>query len=91
MKMCSPICMIFSIPDSYSLLALIGVGFGSAIFGYLLKLGFIEKYRRQTLRLENEMLANHARILSLEKKYAQLQNATKEMFPGKEKANLKVS
>ena len=44
----------------------------AAVCGFLLKWGSLAVYRKRVLHLEDEMLANHARILSLEKKNADL-------------------
>jgi len=41
---------------------------GGFAIGILLKYGIFFKQRRRILKLEDEMLANHSRILSLEKK-----------------------
>jgi len=51
---------------SISLLAAAAIiSFG---LGLLIKNGVIAKQRKRILQLEDEMLANHAKILSLEKK-----------------------
>lgn len=41
--------------------------------GYVFKAALLRKYRKRVLQLENEMLSNHARILSLEEKKAALE------------------
>ena len=46
------------------------VSFG---LGLLIKTGVIAKQRKRILLLEDEMLANHSKILSLEKKLAEVQ------------------
>jgi hypothetical protein len=53
--------------DSYSLVTVIGVAIIAFGLGLLIKSAIIFKQRRRILRLEDEMLANHAKILSLEK------------------------
>ncbi len=51
------------------------ITFGSAIvcfaLGFIFKSGVIYKQRKRILRLEDEMLNNHSRILSLEKRIAE--------------------
>ena len=50
------------------------VTFGLAIvcftLGFMFKSGIIHKQRNRILSLEDEMISNHAKILSLEKKLA---------------------
>jgi len=53
--------------DSYSLITVIGVAIIAFGLGLLIKSAIIFKQRRRILRLEDEMLANHSKILSLEK------------------------
>ena len=43
------------------------------ILGSLVKKGIVAKQRKRILELEDEMLANHANILTLEKKIADIQ------------------
>jgi hypothetical protein len=59
---------ILFINDSYSILTVIGVAVVSFGLGLLSKMALIRKQRKRILKLEDEMLANHARILNLEKK-----------------------
>lgn len=54
----------------------------AVIVGFLLKWGSLELYRKRVLRLEDEMLANHARILSLEKKNADLKSELQQLRKG---------
>lgn len=49
----------------------LGVALASFGLGLLVKRGIIAKQRKRILSLEDEMLANHSRILSLEKKLAE--------------------
>ena len=49
---------------------IISVGVASVVgfaIGFALKSGYITKYKKRVLHLEDEMLANHSRILKLEK------------------------
>ena len=67
--------MIFlSINDSYSLLTVIGVAVIFFGLGFVYKMALIHKQRKRILTLEDEMLANHARILDLEKKVIETRN-----------------
>ena len=59
---------ILFINDSYSILTVIGVAIVSFGIGLVSKTAIIRKQRKRILQLEDEMLANHARILNLEKK-----------------------
>jgi hypothetical protein len=58
---------ILFIEDSYSLLTVIGTAAVSFALGLLSKTALVRKQRKRILNLEDEMLANHARILNLEK------------------------
>lgn len=49
----------------------LGIAVASFGLGMLIKRGVIAKQRKRILSLEDEMLANHSRILSLEKKLAE--------------------
>jgi hypothetical protein len=44
------------------------------IAGYLLRSGIIAQHKKRILNLEEEMLANHSRILELEKQITDLKN-----------------
>lgn len=44
-----------------------------ALIGYIFKATLLKKYKKRVLQLENEMLSNHARILALEKKNAEME------------------
>lgn len=59
---------ILFINDSYSILTVIGVAIVSFGIGLVSKTAIVRKQRKRILQLEDEMLANHARILNLEKK-----------------------
>ena len=70
----SPILVILSANDSYSLVNMVfagGICFAAALLFKFAKLRIAQK---RILRLEDEMLANHARILKLQKKLAEFQN-----------------
>lgn len=60
-------------PSSSNLVFLVGLaGFGGLLLGFMIKYGVIAKYKKRILGLEDEMLANHARILQLEKQLAEI-------------------
>lgn len=56
-----------------SLGLLVVTAFIAFALGLLVKKGIIAKQRKRILELEDEMLANHANILTLEKKIADIQ------------------
>ena len=76
----APVFTIFSV----AIAAVIGF-----IAGVLFKMGVIAKYKRKVLTLEDEMLANHARILGLEKQLTDLKNE-KIKIPGSQPVISKV-
>jgi hypothetical protein len=49
---------------------------GSALIGYAFRSHQIKSARYKVAALENEMLKNHAEILTLQKEIARLQNVT---------------
>ena len=53
------------------MLSLIGTAVVSFGLGLFFKMALVRKQRKRILNLEDEMLANHARILNLEKKVAE--------------------
>ena len=57
--------------NSYSWEITFGLAFAGFGLGFLFKSGLIFKQRKRILRLEDEMLSNHSRILTLEKKIAE--------------------
>lgn len=59
------------IDNSYSLLTVLGVAVISFGLGLFYKSAIVRKQRKRILNLEDEMLSNHARMLSLEKKIAE--------------------
>jgi hypothetical protein len=56
--------------NSFSWEITFGLALAGFALGYLFKNAVIFKQRKKILRLEDEMLANHSRILTLEKKIA---------------------
>ena len=73
--------VLLSLDDAMNLTT-VGIGLVAVIVGFLLKWGSLEVYRKRVLRLEDEMLANHARILSLEKKNADLKTELQKFHKG---------
>ena len=71
------------------------VTFGLAILcfalGFLFKSGVIYKQRKRILSLENEMVSNHAQILSLEKKLAEVKPEKTNQHPDLEVVSHKAS
>ncbi|CAN5654347.1 hypothetical protein BH10BAC2_BH10BAC2_00980 [soil metagenome] len=60
-------------PSSLNLVFMVGVaGIGGFMLGFIIKYGIIAKYKKKVLNLEDEMLANHSRILQLEQQAASL-------------------
>ena len=59
------------VETTYSLITLAGAVITSFGAGLLFKMAVIRKQRKRILSLEDEMLANHSRILELEKKIAE--------------------
>lgn len=51
------------------------IAFFSALLGFMIKNGQLAKTKSKVISLENEMLKNHAEILSLQKELALLQSA----------------
>ena len=79
---------------SFSLPFLLCASFVSLLIGYLVKRQVIRKYHKQVLKLEDEMLSNHARILDLEKKLAELEEENRDLrgiAADNKKSGLKVS
>ena len=56
---------------AFSIFAVIGVAIISFAMGLIFKTTLVKKQRKRILNLEDEMLANHSRILALEKKIAE--------------------
>ncbi len=66
--------IILILSDSYSLLSVIVIALCSMIIGFLIKLAKFAAAKKRILRLEDEMLSNHARILKLQKKLSDYQS-----------------
>jgi hypothetical protein len=58
------------IDSSYSWETTFGLAIICFALGFIFKSGVISKQRKRILNLEDEMISNHAKILSLEKKIA---------------------
>jgi hypothetical protein len=58
------------IDSSYSWETTFGLAIVCLALGFIFKSGIIYKQRKRILNLEDEMISNHSRILSLEKKIA---------------------
>jgi hypothetical protein len=58
------------INSSYSWETTFGLAIVCFALGFIFKSGVINKQRKRILNLEDEMISNHSRILSLEKKIA---------------------
>lgn len=61
---------------SVSILA--GTAIASFGLGLMIKKGIIAKQRKRILKLEDEMLSNHAKILSLEKTLSEVQKENQQ-------------
>lgn len=76
---------IFTPSPSYSIIT-VGLAFVAGIVvGILVKNGVIAKGKKRVLHLEDEMLSNHSKILSLEKQLADLRKETKDRREDEEK------
>ena len=64
------------IPGSFTADAAALIALAAFVVGYLIKYGVLLKQRKRILRLEDEMLANHARILALEKRASEAKRNT---------------
>ncbi len=73
----------------YSLMISGVIGLGA---GFLLRLAINAKQKKNILKLENEMLSNHSRILTLEKQLSMLEKDNYELSKTNvKKSELKVS
>jgi hypothetical protein len=72
---------ILVLPYSFSLITVIISSICFFGLGLLFKNGLIAKSNKRVLKLEDEMLANHARILSLEKKITELETENSALRP----------
>jgi hypothetical protein len=64
------IANLIFIDSSYSWEVTFGLAIVCFALGFIFKSGVISKQRKRILSLEDEMISNHAKILSLEKKLA---------------------
>ena len=60
--------------NAYSWEIVLGMAAAGFAGGFLMRSALIFKQRKRILRLEDEMLANHSRILALEKKISENKN-----------------
>jgi hypothetical protein len=66
-------------PSSISFIGLFGLLVAGILTGYLFRAMQRNKGKRQLLKLEDEMLRNHAKILSLEKIIADLKRENNQL------------
>ena len=64
----------FSPAPVYTIVSVAAACLAGFIAGYLLRSAIIAKHKKRVLSLEDEMLANHSRILELEKQVTDLKN-----------------
>lgn len=84
------ISLLFATTFTVYSLAISGV-LGAAM-GFFLRLAINAKQKRNILKLENEMLNNHSRILSLEKQISMLEKDNFDLSKNNhKKPELKVS
>lgn len=57
--------------------------------GIIFKAALLVKYKKRVLHLEDEMLSNHSRILSLEKKNAEMETIVKTEISSHNKSDYK--
>ena len=75
---------IFNPPSSYSLLT-VGSSFAvGLIMGLIFKNRLIAKGKRKVLHLEDEMLSNHSRILSLQKQISDIKKEKEKRINGED-------
>ncbi len=72
---------IISPAPAFTIFTVAFAGIIGFIAGYLLRAAIIAKHKSRVLTLEDEMLANHSRILDLEKQVTDLKNE-KIKIPG---------
>ncbi len=77
--------MILPTLSNFPLLLVAVIAVVSFLLGMIFKWGLLKKYQKRIFQLENEMLSNHSRILSLEKKNADLLPSDKQHNEGREK------
>jgi hypothetical protein len=64
---------------SFSIFTIFGFAVAGFIGGFLIRIAINAKQKRHLLKMEDEMLSNHSRILSLEKKISKLQSENQEL------------
>jgi len=79
------------IDSSYSWETTFGLAIVCFALGYIFKSGVIYKQRKRILNLEDEMISNHSRILSLEKKIADSKSEKGSQHPDLEIISHKAS
>lgn len=78
--------------DTYTFAMLFFFSAGSFAAGLLIRASIGTKQKKNILKLENEMLKNHSRILELEAKVSQLTDENAELIKfNPHKIGLKVS
>lgn len=73
------ILLTLAFSNSFSILTVAAAGFGGIVIGALYKTLALKKSKKKILRLEDEMLANHSRILKLEEANARLQTELQKL------------
>ena len=68
-----------SAPISFSSIGLLGLLVAGFVTGYVLRTMQRNKSKKQLLKLEDEMLRNHAKILSLEKIISDLKRENNQL------------
>jgi len=82
----------FLFSTSFTIYSLAISGVIGAALGFFLRLAINAKQKSNILKLENEMLSNHSRILSLEKQISMLEKDNFELSKSiLKKPELKVS
>lgn len=82
----------FLFTASFTIYSLAISGIVGGAIGFFLRLAINAKQKRNILKLENEMLSNHSRILSLEKQISILEKDNFELSKSNlKKPELKVS
>lgn len=64
---------------SFSIFSIFGFAIVGFIGGFLMRLAINSKQKRHLLKMEDEMLSSHSRILTLEKKISKLQSENQEL------------
>jgi len=72
--------LIVLFDNTYSFATLFVFSAGSLALGLLIRVSIGAKQKKTILKLENEMLKNHARILELETKVSSLENENAELL-----------